>query len=138
MGVHCDEGPAVSRRNLRIAWTHGLQDKISVGELEYTDGTPKLINTQLVLTREDFPVTLRPFRWIETQNFVPPNDEQLTVTGYEINNTANSEAFLFDIKTKALTNLSQSPIRMRRLRGSSQMESTRLLKGLNTGVTIGP
>lgn len=109
LGVHCDEGPAVSRKQLKIAWTHGLQDKISVGEIEYTEGIPNLINTQLVLTRQDFPEGMQPFRWIETQNFVPPNDEKLTVTGYEINNTANSEAFLFDLKTKEIVNLSRSP-----------------------------
>lgn len=109
LGVHCDEGPAVSRRQLKIAWTHGLQDRISVGDIEYSNGVPKLINTQLVVTCQDFPNEMRPFRWIETQNFVPPNDEQLTVTAYEINNTANSEAFLLDLKTKSLKNLSQSP-----------------------------
>ena len=109
LGVHCDEGPAVSRRQLKIAWTHGLQDRISLGEIEYVGGNPKLINIQQVLAREDFPKAMRPHRWIETQNFVPPNDDRLTVTGYEISNSANSEAFLFDLKTKSLTNISQTP-----------------------------
>jgi Tol biopolymer transport system component len=63
----------------------------------------------MVLTREDFPEAMRPHRWIETQNFVPPGDDQLTVTGYEVNNTANSEAFLFDLKKRTLVNVSRSP-----------------------------
>ena len=109
LGVHCDEGPAVSRRRLKIAWTHGQQDRISIGEIDYQDGSPKLVNTQLVLTREDFPEAMRPHRWIETQNFVPPNDDWLTVTGYEINNSANSEAFLFDLTNRKLVNVSKSP-----------------------------
>jgi len=109
LDIHCDEGPAVSRGQLKIAWTHGLQDRISVGDIVYQDGTPKLVNAQLVLTREDFPESMRPHRWIETQNFVPPHDNQLTVTGYEINNTANSEAFVFDLSTGGLTNVSQTP-----------------------------
>ena len=109
LGVHCDEGPAVSRHRLKIAWTHGLQDRISTGEIEYVDGVPKLVNADMVLTREDFPEAMRPHRWIETQNFVPPGDDQLTVTGYEVNNTANSEAFLFDLKTRTLVNVSRSP-----------------------------
>ncbi len=70
---------------------------------------PRLLNIEKVLSVEDFPESMRPHRWIETQNFVPPNDDQLTVTGYEINNSANSEAFLFDLKTKRLTNVSVSP-----------------------------
>jgi hypothetical protein len=109
LDVHCDEGPAVSRRRLKIAWTHGQQDQISIGEIDYQDGSPTLINSQLVLTRDDFPQSMRPHRWIETQNFVPPNDDRLTVTGYEINNSANSEAFLFDLTHRKLVNASNSP-----------------------------
>lgn len=109
LGVHCDEGPAVSRTRLKIAWTHGQQDRISVGEIAYDDGRPKLVNAQFVLAREDFPESMRPHRWIETQNFVPPNDDRLTVTGYEINNSANSEAFLFDLASRKLVNISKTP-----------------------------
>lgn len=109
LDVHCDEGPAVSRGQLKIAWTHGLQDRISMGEIVYDTQTPKLINRRVILTREDFPESMRPHRWIETQNFVPPADDQLTVTGYEINNTANSEAFLLDLTNGSLVNISQTP-----------------------------
>lgn len=107
--VHCDEGPAVSRHRLRIAWTYGLQDRISTGDIEYVDGVPRLTGVKEVLSVGDFPETSRPHRWIETQNFVPPDDRQITVTGYEINNTANSETFLFDLDSGSLTNLSQTP-----------------------------
>lgn len=106
---HCDEGPAVSRHRLRIAWTHGLQDRISTGDIEYKDGVPALVNKRQILQVSDFPEGSRPHRWIETQNFVPPHDTQLTVTGYEINDTANSEAFLLDLASGTLTNLSLSP-----------------------------
>ena len=109
LNEHCDEGPAVSRRALRIAWTHGLQDRISTGDIVYENGVPKLTNKRQVLQVSDFPPESRPHRWIETQNFVPPSDEKLTVTAYEINNTANSEVFVFDLKTGALTNVSRSP-----------------------------
>ncbi len=106
---HCDEGPAVSRHHLRIAWTHGLQDRISTADLEYEKGAPKLVNKRQVLQVIDFPEGSRPQRWIETQNFVPPHDKQLTVTAYELNGSANSEAFLLDLDSGALTNLSRSP-----------------------------
>lgn len=105
---HCDEGPAVSRHRLYIAWTHGLQDRISTAVLEYENGAPKLVNKRQVLQVSDFPEGNRPQRWIETQNFVPPHDKQLTVTAYELNGSANSDAFLLDLESSALTNLSSS------------------------------
>jgi hypothetical protein len=109
LGVHCDEGPAVSRRQLRIAWTHGRQDRISFGEIAYVDGTARLVDVKPVLAVADFPAGERPQRWIETQNFVPPEDARLTVTGYEINGSANSECFVVDLATRALVNVSRSP-----------------------------
>lgn len=109
LNEHCDEGPAVSRKSLRIAWTHGSQDRISTGEIVHEGGAPRLTNKRQVLQVSDFPADSRPHRWIETQNFVPPADEKLIVTAYEINNTPNSEAFMLDLKTLALTNLSRSP-----------------------------
>lgn len=107
--VHCDEGPAVSRSRLLIAWTHGRQDEISAGEIAYEDGVPMLRNVRKLLDRMGFPESERPMRWIETQNFVPPEDRQLTLTGYEIGGSANSEAFVFDMETGRLTNVSRSP-----------------------------
>ena len=109
LNEHCDEGPAVSRKSLRLAWTHGLQDRISTGEIVYEGGTPRLTAKRQVLQVSDFPTDSRPHRWIETQNFVPPNDDKLIVTAYEINNTANSEAYMLDLKTSSFTNLSRSP-----------------------------
>lgn len=109
LGVHCDEGPAVSRSRLHIAWTHGKQDRISTGDVVYENGTPRLARVRQVLAVPDFPPGERPQRWIETQNFVPPDDRRLTVTGYEIGGSANSECFLFDLESGALTNLSRSP-----------------------------
>jgi hypothetical protein len=109
LDIHCDEGPAVSRQRLRIAWTHGLQDRISTADIEFVDGRPRLMNQRQVVQVADFPEGSRPQRWIEVQNFVPPEDAQLTVTAYELNGTANSEAFLLNLKDGALRNLSRSP-----------------------------
>jgi hypothetical protein len=109
LNEHADEGPAVSRHGMRIAWTHGLQDRISTAEIIYEQGKPQLANKRQVLQVSDFPEGGRPHRWIETQNFVPPHDTQLTVTAYELNGSANSEVFLLDLKSGALKNLSRSP-----------------------------
>lgn len=108
LGVQCNEGPAVSRRRLRIAWTHGEQDHISTAGIVYENGTPELTNQQLVLQTSDFPAQDRPRKWIETQNFVPPDDSKLTVTAYEVRDTENTETCLLDLKTKSLSNLSRS------------------------------
>lgn len=117
LGVQCNEGPAVSRKRLRIAWTHGEQDHISIADLAYETGVPKLANARLVLTTADFPPEQRPRKWIETQNFVPPQEDKLTVTGYELNDTDNTETFLFDPNTRELRNLTRTPDRYEECEG---------------------
>ena len=117
LGVQCNEGPAVSRMHLRIAWTHGEQDHISVGDIVYEAGVPKLNNTKLVLTTADFPKDQRPRKWIETQNFVPPDDTKITVTAYEINDTDNTDTFLFGLNTGELQNLSHTTDRYEECEG---------------------
>lgn len=108
LGHECDEGPAVSRTRMRIAWTHGEQDRISVGELRYDDGAPQLVDVRQVLDVSMFPEASRP-PFIETQNFVPPDDELLTVTAYRRGRTPNTDVFLFQLRTRALTNVTNSP-----------------------------
>jgi hypothetical protein len=117
LGVQCNEGPAVSRRQLKMAWTHGEQDHISMGELLYEEGKPRLLSSQLILKTEDFPPDERPRKWIETQNFVPPDDRKLTVTAYEVRDTENTETYLFDTETRALTNLTKTPDRYEECEG---------------------
>jgi hypothetical protein len=118
LGVQCNEGPAVSRRTLRLAWTHGEQDEISVGDIVYDGGLPKLLNTHLVLKTSDFPPGERPRKWIETQNFLPPNDMKLTVTAYELNDTENTETFVLDLTTGELVNMSRTPNRYEECEGT--------------------
>lgn len=117
LGVQCNEGPAVSRTRLKVAWTHGEQDHISTGELSYAGGAPKLVGARVVLKTTDFPAAQRPRKWIETQNFVPPDDTKLTVTAYEIGDTANTETYLFDLATGKLTNLTNTPDRYEECEG---------------------
>jgi hypothetical protein len=109
LGIQCNEGPAVSRSRLYIAWTHGNQDSISIGQISYADGVSKLVDVRQILDVNRFPFDARPYRWIETQNFVPPEDVKLTITAYEINNTDDTETYLFDIKTGDLKNVSKNP-----------------------------
>lgn len=117
LGVQCNEGPAVSRTRLRVAWTHGEQDHISTGDIAYAGGTPRLVNSKLVLGTADFPRPDRPRKWIETQNFVPPADDKLTLTAYEIGDTANTETYLLDLGTGHLTNMTNTPDRYEECEG---------------------
>lgn len=117
LGVQCNEGPAVSRTQLRIAWTHGEQDQISTGDIVYENGTPRLVNQRLVLKASDFPAGERPRKWIETQNFIPPDETKLTVTGYELNDTENTDTFVLDLTTGTLTNMSRTAHRYEEAEG---------------------
>jgi peroxiredoxin len=109
LGVQCNEGPAVSRKHLRIAWTHGEQDHISTGDIVYESGVPRLVNSRLVLRSVDLPAGERPREWIETQNFIPPDETKLTITAYEINDTENTDTFVLDLVGGALTNMTRTP-----------------------------
>ncbi len=122
LGIQCNEGPAVSRKSMKIAWTHGHQDHISTGEIVMEGASPELMkpvlkNRQLVLKTQDFPEGERPRQWIETQNFVPGNENLLTVTAYEIQNTTNTETYLLDLNSGKLTNLSQTADRYEECEG---------------------
>ncbi len=113
LGVVAAEGPAVSRTSQKVAWTHHIegqsrQTAISLGEIVDESGTPKLVNTRLALTADDFPQGQRP-KMIETQNFVGPDDKQITVTAYRLEEGHNSEGFLFDLSNRHLTNFTNTP-----------------------------
>lgn len=117
LGVQANEGPAVSRSRLRIAWTHGDQDHISMGDIVYENSVPKLVNVRPLISANDFPAGERPRKWIETQNFVPPDETRLTVTGYELNGSENTDTFLLDLKSGQLKNLSHTSDRYEECEG---------------------
>lgn len=112
LGTKCSEGPAVSRTRLRIAWTHvsaQYPDKLPPGvsqiheaDLVYDDGRPKLANPRVALDSRDLPFKCT----LETQNFVPPAERQLTVSLYGYQGT---EVGLLDLDTGKLANLTNSP-----------------------------
>ncbi|MCA1963227.1 MAG: alpha/beta hydrolase fold domain-containing protein [Prosthecobacter sp.] len=111
LGVVAAEGPAVSRSQLKIAWTHHLegetrQTAISCGDIDYENGTPRLANTRLVLTTKDFPEGRRP-KMIETQNFTP-DDRAITLSAYLIENGHNTEGYTFDLESRKLTNFTNT------------------------------
>jgi hypothetical protein len=86
LGERCFEGPAVSRIHMRIAWTvhHGnYQDQMPEGvcqfwiaDIEKQNGRPHLVNKRKILDSSNLP-----YRMMETQNFRPPDEQELTFIG---------------------------------------------------------
>lgn len=100
LGEKCKEGPAVSRRRMRIAWTQN--EVFYMADIIYENGIPKLANKRKVINGRDLP-----FRCdIETQNFRPPDEKELIFSAYGYQGT---EVMGLDIETGRITNYSNAP-----------------------------
>ncbi len=112
LGTKCSEGPAVSRTRLHIAWTHvsaQYPDKLPRGvsqmheaDIVYDAGVPKLANQRLIIDSRDLPFKCT----METQNFRPPDEKELTFSAYGYQGT---EVCGVDLATKKVTNYSNAP-----------------------------
>ena len=75
LGVHCKEGPAVSRSQLKIAWALGKT--VYTGEIEYDEsGKPKLKQWRPLFQSNDLPSPAKGWD-VETQNFHPIDQNEL-------------------------------------------------------------
>jgi hypothetical protein len=105
----CFEGPAVSRRSLRIAWTRSdYPDRVALGrsevwtgEISLAGGAPRLVERRRVLDRS----ALYYLAFFETQDFRPPDERELIVTAYA---WRGGEVMGLDLETGALRNYSRS------------------------------
>ena len=113
LGTKCSEGPAVSRKRLHIAWTHVAEQypdelpkgvsQMFEGDIVYGEkGTPRLANQRLVLDSRDLPFKCT----METQNFRPPEEKELTFSAY---NYQGTEVMGVELATKKVTNYSNAP-----------------------------
>jgi Tol biopolymer transport system component len=112
LGVKCSEGPAVSRKRLRLAWTvdHGdeperLPDGVSqfwMADISYQGGEPRLVDTRLILDSRDLDFQTS----LETQNFRPPDEKELIFSAYGYEGT---EAMGLDLENGLIRNYSKSP-----------------------------
>ena len=112
LGTKCSEGPAVSRRRLHIAWTHVAaqypaemargSSRMLEADIVYDHGLPRLANQQLIIDSKDlpFPCTM------ETQNFRPPQERELTFSAYGYQGT---DVAGIDLQTKKVINYSNAP-----------------------------
>ncbi len=112
LGTKCSEGPAVSRRRMHIAWTHvaaEYPDEMPAGssrmqeaDIAFDDGKPKLANQKLIIDSKDLPFRCT----METQNYRPPDERELTFSAYGYQGT---EVAGIDLVTKKVINYSNAP-----------------------------
>ncbi len=112
LGTKCSEGPAVSRKRMHLAWTHvaaEYPDEIATGssrmseaDLVYEGGQPKLANQKLIIDSRDLPFKCT----LETQNYRPPEERELTFSAYGHQGT---DVCGIDLVTKKVTNYSDAP-----------------------------
>jgi len=112
LDTKCSEGPAVSRRRMHIAWTHVSEqypDKLPKGvsqmheaDVVYEEGKPRLANMKLILDSRDLPFRCT----LETQNFRPPDENELIFSAY---GHLGTDVCGVDLATKKVTNYSNAP-----------------------------
>jgi hypothetical protein len=109
LGEPCFEGPAVSRRSLRIAWTRSDypdrvvfgRSEIWTGEIVVENGRPRLADRTRRLDRS----ALQYLAFFETQDFRPPDERELLITAYA---WRGGEVMGLDLETGELRNYSRS------------------------------
>jgi len=112
LGTKCSEGPAVSRKRMHLAWTHVAAEyptemaagssRMLEADIVFEDGKPKLANQKLIIDSKDLPFKCT----METQNFRPPDERELTFSAYGHQST---DVAGIDLVTKKVTNYSNSP-----------------------------
>lgn len=110
LGTKCSEGPAVSRKNMKIAWTVAYtqypdilqegQYLFYLADIVYKDGKPELSNKKIILDNVN-----TEFRDIEVQNFIPPDETAITFSAYGYMGT---EVMTLDLETGIIKNMSNA------------------------------
>ncbi len=100
LGEKCSEGPAVSRKYMRIAWTQG--GAFYMADIVCKDGKPELADKKKILDKRDLPFETG----LETQNFRPPDEKELIFSAYGYQGT---EVMGLDIETGKVVNYSKAP-----------------------------
>ena len=112
LGTKCSEGAAVSRHRMHIAWTHVAAEypdempahssRMQEADIVFENGVPKLANQKLIINSGDLPFRCT----LETQNFRPPEEKEMTFSAYGYQGT---DVCGVDLVTKKVVNYSNSP-----------------------------
>lgn len=112
LGTKCSEGPAISRRRMHIAWTHvaaQYPDEMPAGssrmleaDVVIEESKPRLANQRLVVNSADLPFKCT----METQNFRPPEELEVTFSAYGHQGT---DVCGINLQTRKVVNYSNTP-----------------------------
>jgi hypothetical protein len=105
----CFEGPAVSRRDMQVAWTRSdypdelvfARSEIWTGRVAVADGEARLVDRRMRVGRGDFMY----LAFLETQDFRPPDERELLFTAYAYK---GGEVMGVDLESGELTNYSRA------------------------------
>ena len=100
LGEHCSEGPAVSRKNMKIAWTFG--NAVYLAGIVDSSGVPVIKDKRKLLDARDLDFDC----YLETQNFRPPDEREITLSAYEYQ---GSEVMGLDIESGKVINYTNAP-----------------------------
>lgn len=105
LGVHCKEGPAVSRTKMEIAWALGTT--IYHGTIEEENGKPKLKQWKPLFQSGDLPSPAKGWD-LETQNFRPNNENELLFYAFGGQFAYQAEVLGYNMEKKEFVNYSKS------------------------------
>jgi len=120
LGEHCNEGPAVSRNYMWIAWA--FRNDVFLAEISDSAGIPILKEKQKILEGSELGFDC----YLETQNFRPPDEKELTLSAYEYQ---GSEVLGLNIETGEVINYSNAPDTYEEPEGISHDGSFTLVEG---------
>jgi len=106
-----NEGAAVSKTDLKIAWTK-RQQKIWVGEIVYREGIPEIVNKKLIISNDSVIVDGIKYEGIlEPQSFRPPDNKELIWSqyGHDDYDRFTSEVMGYVFETGEIINYSKAP-----------------------------
>lgn len=110
LGEPCFEGPAVSRKDMRIAWTRTdypeqspltAKSELWLGEIDVSGDRPRIVNERKLVDRSDFYY----LAMLEPQDFRPPLEKELIFTAYAYR---GGEVMGVNLETGKIRNYSQS------------------------------
>ncbi len=116
LGIICAEGPAVSRNKLKIGWAERNRQRPELGagqaqlftaDLTYNNDMPQISNKKMVFDSKQLAFPLGNSS-LETQNLVPPHDDLMTFSVYQINDSHNTDTYVINTKTGEFRNMTNS------------------------------
>jgi hypothetical protein len=106
-----DEGPAISRKTMKIAWTLPGQLQIYMGEIVYKNDTPKIVKKKLLVDSKNV-VTDEGIKYediLESQSWRGKKEDELIFAQYRRGAGFRSEVFGIQILTGKIINYSKAP-----------------------------